>query len=185
MDPGLRAHLLSAAQLPGLNDQHRWRSVSTARGDGRTSAASCAHVGFESIGATHMVRRNYAARGGARASQVLARFADAQSAQRAYAVWQAWNVGCRDWLIERGKQDVRVAPTTQLRPAGGEAFWWLTTYGPVPGEPFATYFEATGVLRMRRTIALVVNRSVGQDYNYAPRDAPVYRALLAAARQLR
>ena len=30
----------------------------------------------------------------------------------------------------------------------------------------------------------VVNRSVGQDYNYEPREAPVYRALLATARKL-
>jgi hypothetical protein len=158
--------------------------MSTSRGEGRAVAASCAHAGFESIGATHSVRRDYAARGGARASQVLARFADVPSAQRVYAVWRAWNAGCRSWLAEQGKRDVQVAQATQVRPARGEAFWWLTIYGPVPHEPFATYFEATGVLRAGRTIALVVNLSVGQDYNYEPPQAPVHRALLAAARQL-
>jgi hypothetical protein len=181
---GLRAQLLTATELPGFNDRFRWRVESTYRGDGQDSAASCAHAGFESIGGTHIVRRDYSGPGGARAGEVLARFADVQSAERAYAVWKAWAEGCRSWLVEQGRRGARVGSPTPMHPARSEAFWWLASYGPVPDDPAASYFEATGVLQLRKTIALVVNLSSGQDYNDQPGEAPVARALRAAGGKL-
>ncbi len=52
-------------------------------------------------------------------------------------------------------------------PAGaGQAGWYLLTYGPVPGDPDARFFDAQGTALVGSRIAMVSMVLAGQDYDY-------------------
>jgi hypothetical protein len=181
----LSGGLLSAAELPGLGPGQHWRVRSTAPGDGQDLPSACMHAGFHSIGAVAIYRRDFSGGPGARAVNVLARFVDNRSAVRTYKIFQAWHDGCRQWLTQHANwPQAQVHRTYRVRTSDGEAFWWLSTYGPVPGRPKAAYFEAAGVLRVGPVTSLVVEVSTGQDYRYPRGREPMVAALKVAAKKL-
>jgi hypothetical protein len=181
----LSAGLLTAAELPGLGPGQSWRVRSTAPGDGADPPSVCMHAGFHPIGAVAIYRRDFSGGSGSRAVNVLARFADNRSAVRTYKIFRAWHDGCRKWLTEHAAwRRARVDRTYRVRTSGGEAFWWLSAYGPVPGRPRAAYFEATGLLRVGSLTSLVVEVSTGQDYRYPRGQEPMVAALKVAAKKL-
>ena len=185
---GLLADLLPASELPGLNDQWRWQEQSTARDDGQNLPSSCMVSGFRSIGATGIYRRDYTGPGNTGfATNMVARFADAQSARRTFMIWLAWHEGCEQRLQQSGDwspRRIEVSDAFRVPTSRGQALWWMASYGPVEGEPDLQYFEPNGVLRVGRTISLVVERTAGQDYNYPPGTEPVVLALKASADRL-
>jgi hypothetical protein len=181
----LSAGLLSAAELPGLGPGQRWRVRSTEPGDGQDLPSACMHAGFHSIGAVGIYRRDFSGVPGSRAVNVVARFVDNRSAVRTEKIFRAWHDGCRQWLTQHANwPQAQVHRTYRVRTSVGEAFWWLSAYGRVPGRPHAAYFEAAGVLRVGRVSALVVEVSTGQGYRYPPGQEPLVAALKVAAKKL-
>lgn len=184
-----KAMLLGKTELPGLNSEHAWRPIATENRERRRPVWACQVTDFTSIGATDVwVRRFVGQPGGAQSAQArhaVVTFVDPVSARRAYAVLQAWHDRCKQQLTRR-YQNVRVDDAARaVQVAGGEAEWRLATYGPVQGDPDASYFDATGYVRKGKRISLVTMVNVGQDYNYPAGKEPIVGAVRNAATKLR
>jgi hypothetical protein len=184
-----REMLLGRRQIPGLNAQHSWRLISTRQGERRKPVWACQVTDFASIGATDVWVRRFAGQPGgaesARARSAVITFVDGISARRAYAVLQAWHDRCEQQL-RRDHDRVRVdAAATAVEVEGpGEAEWRLAVYGPVPDDPDATYWDATGYVREGKRISLTTMVSVGQDYNYPRGEEPIVEAVANSAIKL-
>jgi hypothetical protein len=184
-----RQMLLDPAEIPGLNDQHRWRPVGTEHGERRQPVWACQVTDFTSIGATDVwVRRFVGKPGGARSAKArsaVVTFVDETSAQRAYAVLRAWHDRCEEQLRQDYRRVGVDAAPTAVHVEDGQAEWRLATYGPVEGDPDAGYFDATGYVREGKRISLTTMVSVGQDYNYPPGEVPIIGAVGNSAIKLR
>lgn len=186
---GPKAMLLTGDEMPGLNDQHRWRPVSTENKERREPVWSCQVTDFFSIGATDVwVRRFVGKPGGAASAQArsaVITFADAQSAQRGYSVLQSWHDRCEKQLKPKYRRVHVAATPTTVDVDGGSAQWRLATYGPVKGDPDSQFFDATGYVRDGRRISLTTMVNVGQDYNYPQGKEPIVGAIQNSAVKLR
>lgn len=183
-----QAMLLRAREMPGLNEQHSWQTVGTSNEEKPQPVWACQVTDFSSIGATDVwVRRFVGQPGGgdsAKARSAVISFADPQSAARGFAVLRAWHDRCEDQLKQKHKR-VRVdASPTDVPVSSGDAEWRLAIYGPVPGDPDAGYFDATGYVRKGSRISLVTMVSVGQDYNYPRGQEPIVGAVQSSAIKL-
>lgn len=184
---GPEAMLLRAREMPGLNEEHGWRTIATDDHERRQPVWACQVTDFFSIGATDVwVRRFVGQPGGAqsaKARSAVITFADSQSAQRAYAVLQAWHDRCEEQLRGFRRVDVDGSPTPVEVP-GGQAEWRMAIYGPAEGEREAAYFDATGYVVEGSRIGLTTMVSVGQDYNYPRGEEPIVEAVRNAATKL-
>jgi hypothetical protein len=189
-NPGapLRDRLLTARELPGFNAEFRWSEASTGPAGPSTSFGTCQRFGITSIGAERaVVRRFVAAVGGRaarhdRAGELVASFADAKTARRAYAVLTAWRAQCADRLKRYRTSDIGGLQNVSV--PRGTAGWYLLTYGPVPGDPDAQFLDAQGMTLVGSRIAMVSMVLAGQDYNYEPGREPMVAALRRAAQKL-
>jgi hypothetical protein len=185
---GPEAMLLRAREMPGLNEQHAWRTIATENQERRQPVWACQVTDFSSIGATDVWVRRFVGRPGGADSAVarsaVITFADDQSAARAYAVLRAWHDRCEEQL--RGDyRHVRVdAAPTAVDVENGQAEWRMAIYGPVEGDPDAGYFDATGYVRKGERISLTTMVSVGQDYNYPAGEEPIVGAVRNSAIKL-
>jgi hypothetical protein len=181
--------LLGAAEIPGLNAQHRWRPIATEHRERRRPVWACQVTDFFSIGATDVWVRRFVGRPGggdsAKARSAVITFADSKSAQRAYAVLRAWHDRCEEQLNRRFRRVSVDAAGTVVAVSGGRAEWRMATYGPVPGQREASFFDATGYAREGRRISLTTMISVGQDYNYPVGKEPIVGAVRASVVKLR
>jgi hypothetical protein len=187
---GPREMLLGHQQVPGLNEQHGWRLVSTDHGERGGPIWACQVTDFTSIGATDVwVRRFVGQPGGRRSAQArsaVISFVDAISARRAYAVLRAWHDRCEEQLRgEYQRVSVDAAPTAVEVDGPGEAEWRMAIYGPAEGEREAGYFDATGYVREGTRISLTTMVNVGQDYNYPRGEEPIVGAVRNSAVKLR
>lgn len=182
------AMLLRAREIPGLNEQHSWRSIGTANEEKPQPVWACQVTDFSSIGATDVwVRRFVGQPGGADpavARSAVISFADPQSAARGFAVLRAWHDRCEDQLKQQYKRVQVAASPTSVQVSNGDAEWRLAIYGPVKGDPDAGFFDATGYVKQGERISLVTMVSVGQDYNYPPGKEPIVGAVQNAATKL-
>jgi hypothetical protein len=189
-NPGapLRDRLLTANELPGFNAEFRWSEASTGPAGPSTSFGTCQRFGITSIGAERAVVRRFAAAVGGRAArndragELVASFADAKTARRAYAVLTAWRAQCADRLKRYRTSDIGGLQNVSV--PRGTAGWYLLTYGPVPGDPDAQFFDAQGMTLVGARIAMVSMVLAGQDYNYEPGREPMVAALRRAAQKL-
>jgi hypothetical protein len=183
-----RDRLLTAKELPGFNTEFRWSEASTGPAGPSTSFGTCQRFGITSIGAERAVVRRFAAAVGGRAArhdragELVASFADAKTARRAYAVLTAWRAQCADRLRKYRTSDVGGLQNVSV--PHGTAGWYLLTYGPVPGDPDAQFFDAQGMTLVGSRIAMVSMVLAGQDYNYEPGSEPMVAALRRAAQKL-
>ena len=183
-----QAMLLRAREMPGLNEQHSWQTVGTSNEEKPQPVWACQVTDFSSIGATDVwVRRFVGQPGGgdsAKARSAVISFADPQSAARGFAVLRAWHDRCEDQLKQKHKR-VRVdASPTDVPVSSGDAEWRMAIYGPVPGDPDAGFFDATGYVKKGSRISLVTMVSVGQDYNYPRGQEPIVGAVQSSAIKL-
>ncbi len=181
----LGGRLLGAGEVPGFNDQYRWRTGTTTATEPRTSAVTCQRFGLTSIGAEKVAVRTFTpAVGGStdRAVEQVAAFPDEQTARRAYAVLSSWRAHCADRL-----RDHRRSHVGGLEPVSvptGTAGWYLLTYGPVKGDPDSQFFDAQGMALVGSRIATVSMLLAGQDYNYEAGHEPMVAAVQRAAHKL-
>jgi hypothetical protein len=181
---GLTDRLLPASALPGFNEQLTWQETGTSTGEPQEPFGTCQQFAFTSIGAMQVAVRDYAPAGAAQSSggELVAEFADAKTAKRAYEVLKSWRAKC-------DLSDYRVHQVGQLQtvPVDGTdavADWYLLVYGPPKGDTNAGYFDAQGFTRVGSRVAAVELRVVGQDYDYEPGHEPMVVALQAAAARL-
>jgi hypothetical protein len=96
---------------------------------------------------------------------------------------QAWRGQCAEWLARRTR--ARIGALQPVAVPGGSAGWYLLTYGPVPRDPGAQFFDAQGIVVVGSRIAMVSMVLTGQDYNYPPGREPMVAAVRRAAEKLR
>lgn len=186
---GPEAMVLRAGEMPGLNDQHSWKTIGTADEEPPKPLWACQVTDFASIGATNVAVRRFVGQPGggdsAKARSEVITFADPQSAARGFAVLRAWHDRCEDQLRQQGHTNVRVdASPTPVDVSGGDAEWRLAIYGPVKGDPNAGFFDATGYVKEGSRISLTTMVNVGQDYNYPPGKEPIVGAVQNSAVKL-
>jgi len=176
--PVLETRLLSADELPGVNEITEWDVVSTAAEDG-AGHGTCQKFSLVDIGATSSVVRSYAASGDVVAVQVLGEFADAKSAWRAHQVVKTWAAECAEML---DAQVEKIGGLTAVSVPGGKAAQQLLQYGDEDAE--AHTFAGVGIIRHGSYLSIVQIDVVGQDYNYDTGQEPAARAAVAANEKL-
>ncbi|MGA8209162.1 MAG: hypothetical protein WB798_03300 [Nocardioidaceae bacterium] len=187
---GLRGRLLTADELPGFNDEWRWRTDSTAPASPAGSFATCQRFPITTAGAERAVLRRFVPAPGSSggdddenaAGEVVASFPDEQTARRAYSVLESWRTRCAERLD--GYARAEVGDLEPVPVSDGKAGWYLLSYGPVPGSPDDGYFDAQGMVLSGTRIAMLTMVAVGQDYNYEAGQEPMVAALTRAAAKL-
>ena len=185
--PALTTRLLPARSVVGLNDGWRWRNGETLTGEPTAGQiAACIRFSLTAIGAAETAVRSYAppasaADAPASAVEVVARFADTETAVRVMEVLRSWQRGCQHRLNATSDRPHRVSQAEAID-AGDDAFGYLHS---TPGSSRdTTQFEDVAQVRRGQLVALVVVRLDEQDYNYEPQRSPAARSLAAAAARL-
>lgn len=184
---GLTAYLLPAAELPGPNDAFRWRETTTTSAEPE-DVGTCLRFALTSIGAEEVGYRSYAPKrqvereSAPYAGHVVGRFPDRMTARRARVVLMSWRDSCQDRLDDAGRKG-EVGSLVTVTDAGGRAAWYLTTM-PLKRSDTAL-IEATGFVKVRDRISVVVMRHEGQDYDYPAGEEPMVAALKRAGSLLR
>jgi hypothetical protein len=181
----LPARLLTAEQLPGVTRSLGWTEGRTTRREPEALAGTCHRFAMLSIGAMRVAHRDFAAEDGgadARADQLVATFADAKTAWRAFEVLKSWHDDCGQALRRWERHDVGALEKVAIGP--GEAHTYLLTYGPADGQRDSSYFDAEGLVLVGNRIAVLRIAYLGQDYDYADGAEPITAAVKAAAAKL-
>lgn len=123
------AHLLGEDVMPNLARGDSW-VVQEQGPEGDQAVGACQKTPLVSIGAMTATRRLYAVQdGGARATQVVARFADSESAWRAHEVLRSWREDCEKRLDFPRKD---IGPMQDVPVDAGIGASYAAAYGPKP-----------------------------------------------------
>lgn len=182
----LSARLLTAAELPGLAGDVGWVEGDTTRQEPGALAGTCHRFEMLSIGAMRVVHRDFTPADGStggRANQLVASFADAKTAWRAFEVLKSWQRDCDEALSKFDHHEVGAPQKVDVD--AGEAHWYLLTYGPAEGESGSEYLDAEGLALVGNRIAVLRIVVVGQDHEHPAGDEPMVDAVRAAAAKLR
>jgi hypothetical protein len=173
--PTPEATLLTAAELPQLNDSSRWTEAGTSV-PGAESFGLCQQFDLLSIGAMSALERTFTA-GEDTAGQVVAEFPDAQNAVRASKVIESWHRECKGQV--KGT-NVKVRPITEVAVPSGKGWWYLVSY-----ERRGTgHFHSLGMVLSGTRMTLIRMDHAGQDHNYEPGQDPVELAVKAVSTRL-
>jgi hypothetical protein len=177
--------LLTAQEMPRLNDELAWRPVRT----GSVSSdpfGLCAKFDVLSIGAEQAVERSFVSGPSgdlARAAQQIATFPDAATTARATKVLQSWHDTCAARISQpRARTQVKVHPVTSVPVTRGTGWWYLTSFVSTPGQE--GHFHSFGVDVVGNRISLISMDNDGQDHNYPAGQDPMQLAVKAAAGKL-
>ena len=179
----LRERLLDADEMPVVTNDVAWTEASTATQEPEALAGTCHRFAMLSIGAMRVAYRDYAAAdgSGARADELVASFADAKTAWRAFEVLKSWHEDCDETLSRWEHHEV--GPLRTAIVDAGEAHVYLLRYGPTDGD--ADTFDAEGLVMAGSRIAVVRIVHPGQDPDAPDLEAPISAAVRAAAADLR
>ena len=184
---------LSAAQVPGFNEDYSWTAGSRSMREGSRPFGTCQKFALTSIGAEKVTVRRYKpaprlSDTTSTARNLVASMPDERTAKRVYEVLKSWRGQCNEKLRGHDMSEIgKLQPVdlpAEIRPATASADWYLLTYGPAKGEPDAGYFDAQGMVRVGETISMLRMRLIGQDYNYEPGQEPMVGAVRASAVKL-
>lgn len=153
-------HLLAAARLPELVDDLAWVLESNGPEDAEP-AGSCQKTSLETIGAISAVRRAWSAdvSRAVRLVQVVARFADKESAWRANAVLEAWRADCEERLDYPRKT---VGPLQSVPLEVGIGSQYAVAYGPkATSKGSAAGF---GLVRKGRYLSILEITTAPEDW---------------------
>jgi hypothetical protein len=181
------AALLTAQEMPRVNDQLAWRLVRTGP-VGSNPFGVCAKFDVVSIGAEQGVERSFVAgptKDPVYAGQQIATFPDSSTTARAEKVLQAWQRTCASRLF--GPHH-RVTPIQAVPVPVGRAWWYLTSYADHPGlsssQHLPGHFETFGVVVSGNRITMIRMGQIAQDHDYPPGQDPMQLAVKAAAGKL-
>jgi len=177
--PDPQSALLTAAELPQLNDSSPWTQGRT--GDpGTRPFGLCQQFDMLTIGALSAIERSF--RSGPvtpkdTAGQLVAEFPDAQNAVRASKVIEAWHRECRSRV--KG-QNVKVRPITDVAVTGGTGWWYLVS----SERRGVGHFHSLGMVLSGTRMSLIRMDHDGQDHNYEPGQDPLELAVRAVSARL-
>lgn len=185
--PSLADRLLTAAEMPGFNEEWTWQVGETRKGEGRRPFATCQKFAMTSIGASRVVVRTFEGAmspdSSTQGSQLVADFPDEMTAKRAFEVLKSWRADCEEQLSEYDRRDVNAFEEVAL--PTGTGGWYLLVYGPAEqGNPDESWFDAQGLSRVGKRISLLQMRAVGQDYNHPAGQEPLVAGVERAASKL-
>ncbi|RYP85526.1 hypothetical protein EKO23_12245 [Nocardioides guangzhouensis] len=177
-EAGLEARLLTAAELPGANDETEWTVASTAAEDG--PFGTCQRFDMASLGAGDAVVRTFTSnQDTVEGGQVLAEFSDAKSAWRAHQVLKTWHKKCAE-QVEAGT--VEVGPLDSLAQGTAVADAYVVHYGDKGADE--QQWDGVGISRTGPLLSVVQIGLVGQDYNYPAGQEPAAEAARLALAKL-
>ncbi|MGI8889118.1 MAG: hypothetical protein ACR2GB_09160 [Nocardioidaceae bacterium] len=182
-----RAAQIAAQQLPGFNEDWRWDGRQSMPRPSTDEPGLCLRSSLTMIGAVTEHRSDFTSSLSrqARSTQLTAVFPDEQTAIHASTVLLTWNAKCADHgVTDLELRRVRVGQAEPVDTSASDATSWLSTYGPVRGDPEATWFVAEGFVRDTDTLTYLVFRNAGMDYNYDVGQTPLERGLRVAAERL-
>ena len=174
------AALLSAAEMPSLNDTVQWKLRDTGPVSSRPFGL-CAKVDMLSIGAESAVERRFlagtrSAGGTDSAAQEIVSFPDETTTARVAKVLQSWHRDCAARV--KGKR-VQVRPLQAVPVTSGQASWYLVSYARGGGR-----FHAFGTVVSGTRMSLITMDHRGQDHSYPAGQDPMQLAVEAAAGKL-
>lgn len=114
------AALLTAGEMPvAPGADSAWREQGTRDGEGSTKVSLCAAGTLESLGATDVIRRDYASslEPSATGANAVAVFDSAEAARAAFDTYAGWAANCA-W------GDERYGPTSVGVDEGTARWWW-------------------------------------------------------------
>lgn len=167
--------LLSAAELPRLNDEAPWSVVRT-RPVGSEAFGVCARFDALTIGAESGVERTFAHAEDDAAQQVLD-FPDPKNATRAAAVLDSWRKGCGSRVPG---ENARVRARTDVPVGQGRGWFYLVSWE----EDGVGRWESFGMAVSGSRMVLLRMDHAGEDHNYAPGRDPLERGLQRAAAKM-
>lgn len=179
-----RKSRIPAASLPGFNDEWVWQQAASGPGPSEHLPGLCLRSSLTAIGAVAEHRTDFTSdlSDTESAVQLTAVLPDEQTAQTASDVLLTWQGDCDNHArSELGLKGVEVGSPEETPTDVGPAVHWLSTYGPVEGDPDAAWFVAEGFVSDGDTLTYLVMTSVGQDYSYPPGSTPIERSLQVAA----
>lgn len=163
----LRASLLSAELLAGLNEESSWSQTGTGP-VGSESFGWCQRFDALTLGASEGVQRTFRAPD-ARAAQQVLDMVDATNATRAEQVLRGWHRDC-------GGAGTRVGRIQTLQTGADSAWWYLSRRHAGGGR-----WEGFGFARQGDRVTLVQMTHPGQDHSYEPGTDPAELATTEAA----
>jgi len=178
----LTDRLLPTGEVPGLNAGWRWQDGDTGEPTSEPfgfCAQSAPGADLLSIGATDVVQRTYfpADDSDDNASEQVAEFPDARTANTAWSVLAAWHKRCgRTISADIG---LRVRPFVSVPVTAGSARWYLLSWQPAGEE--TGRFEAFGMVLSGTRIAVLRMDNGGQDYDYPAGQEPMVGMVRGAA----
>ncbi|MBA2445704.1 MAG: hypothetical protein H0V49_10280 [Nocardioidaceae bacterium] len=182
-----RKSRIPAAALPGFNDEWVWQQADSGPGPGQHLPGLCLQSPLTAIGAVAEHRTDFVSdlADTEAAVQLTAVLPDEQTARTASDVLLTWQRDCATHARSGlGLKRVKVGGPAETPTDVGVGVHWLSTYGPVEGDPNAAWFVAEGFVADGDTMTYLVMTSVGQDYNYPPGRTPIELSLQAAAHAL-
>lgn len=179
----LRERLLDADEMPAVTGDVAWTEGSTATQEPEELAGTCHRFAMLSIGAMRVAYRDYAASDGsaARADALVASFADAKTAWRAFEVLKSWHEDCDTTLSRWEHHEVGALRTVSSDVDAAHTY--LLRYGPTDSD--ADTFDAEGLAISGNRVAVVRIVHVGQDPDAPDLEEPITAAVRAAAAELR
>ena len=175
--PEPKASLLSAADLPPLNESSPWTEKGTTV-PGPTEFGVCQRFDLLSIGAMSIVERSFASgTPGDTAGQQVAELPDAQNTVRASKVLEAWHNSCKGQV--KGS-NVKVGPITSVPVAKGKGWWYVVSWN----RGGKGHFHSFGVVYNRNRMTLLKMDHGGQDHDYPPGQDPMELAVKAASAKM-
>jgi len=176
--------LLTAEGMPNPNRAQSWTITLDSDREGTRPFGVCNRFAMTSIGAETVALRTFADDASTRrttAGELIGRFPDVDTAQRAFTVLQTWYRSCHERLS--GRMRLRIHPLTEvaLSDPSAEGWFGLVVRQPVNGEPGPSYYDAEGILRSGATIAVLQISSVGRHLDQPPDQRPMTSAIRAAA----
>jgi hypothetical protein len=171
---GLRGLLLDETRLPRTRGTTAWRVEHTGQ-ETDEGFGACQLVPMSTLGATASVVRTFTGSATTTAAQVVARFADAESAWRATEVLKSWRSRCASRL----GSGATVSPlaSVPVAPATGHRYVVATA-----GELTAN--ERVGIVRRGEVVSIVLYRAGGPATTYAVGREPEALAVKAEAQLL-
>lgn len=156
----LRDRLLDAHELPIL-DETSWSEARTSNREPSALAGTCHHFEMLTIGAGRVAYREFAAAdgGAARTTQLVAQFADAKTAWRAFEVLKSWREDCEEELTKYDHS--QVGELTRVDAGGSDALRYLVRYGPAGDDASVEYLDAQGLALVGTRVAVLRMAIVG------------------------
>jgi hypothetical protein len=180
----LEDRLLAGSEVPSADGAGAWADGTTSRQEPGGRFGTCQKFAMTSIGAMRVVVRAYApspAADDVRAGELVAQFADPDTAARAFEVLKSWRAQCGEELAD--DHDPRVGALQDVSVPGGAGGWYLLSYGPAAGQPGARWYDAQGMARVGNRIALVALAHAATGHG-APEPSAVAGLVAAAGGRL-